>query len=70
MFYHVRTVRRWLRMAIQGAMARGRELAAPQDACPECGERDKDNLLWLCGGEELLCASCGATYRPGVVAHG
>lgn len=32
-------------------------------ACPECGERRPDRLVW--GDEDLVrCASCGITFDP------
>lgn len=32
-------------------------------ACPECGERHPDRLIW--GDEDLVrCASCGITFNP------
>lgn len=32
-------------------------------ACPECGERHSDRLVW--GDEDLVrCASCGITFDP------
>jgi rubredoxin len=32
-------------------------------ACPECGERHPDRLVW--GDEDLVrCASCGITFDP------
>ncbi|MFV0442548.1 MAG: hypothetical protein ACK5Q5_03150 [Planctomycetaceae bacterium] len=32
-------------------------------ACPECGERDPDRLVW--GDDDLVrCASCGITFDP------
>lgn len=31
-------------------------------ACPRCGERDMDKLVWL--DDETLRCDCGAEYRP------
>jgi len=52
-------------------------LVSPSDACPECGERDEDMLIWTTATYELLdgspetsepyikCGTCGFCYRPG-----
>lgn len=42
-------------------------LVASEDACPECGEHDPDNLVW--GGDVLVgdivrCSTCGSEYVP------
>lgn len=39
-------------------------LVEPQDACPSCGERDTDRLIWL-DDERVECQACGTTYEPG-----
>jgi len=36
---------------------------AEADACPGCGERGVDQLVWQ-GDDEVRCATCGKTYRP------
>ncbi|MCG3180941.1 MAG: hypothetical protein BIFFINMI_03306 [Phycisphaerae bacterium] len=34
-------------------------------ACPNCGERDSDKLVWLNDeDEQVQCQSCGMVYRP------
>jgi hypothetical protein len=34
-------------------------------ACPNCGERDVDKLVWLnVEDEQVQCAACGMVYRP------
>jgi len=33
------------------------------DACPGCGERNADKLVWQ-RDDEVRCATCGKTYRP------
>ena len=38
-------------------------LVAPEDACPVCGERDADRLVWIEDGL-LRCSACGAEYDP------
>lgn len=38
---------------------------APAEACPNCGERDADRLVWQDDEETVRCAGCGTTYRPG-----
>ena len=35
------------------------------DACPGCGERHSDMLVWDEDGKEVRCFNCGKTYRPG-----
>lgn len=42
----------------------GCEHAAPEDACPNCGERESDELVWL-DDERVQCQKCGTTYQPG-----
>lgn len=38
-------------------------LVAPEDACPRCGERDADRLVWV--DETIVrCSACGAEYDP------
>lgn len=34
-------------------------------ACPQCGERMMDNLVWNEDGERVSCATCGMVYKPG-----
>lgn len=41
-----------------------RHLVAPAFACPECGERDADLLLWDENGELVECEVCGCIYDP------
>ena len=36
----------------------------PEDACPNCGERDCDQLVWL-DDERVECQRCKTVYRPG-----
>jgi hypothetical protein len=38
---------------------------APTEACPNCGERNVDRLVWQDDDETVRCAGCGTTYRPG-----
>jgi len=33
-------------------------------ACPNCGERNADNLVWQDENETVRCAGCGTTYHP------
>jgi len=35
-------------------------LVLPTDACPNCGERDVDRLIW--DDEVVTCATCGVVY--------
>jgi len=39
-------------------------LVAAADACPGCGERNADNLVWQDG--KVKCATCGKRYTPPV----
>lgn len=39
------------------------ELVEPDDACPRCGERRVDQLVWNADGDGVTCASCG-NYKP------
>jgi len=41
----------------------GREFVSAEDACPGCGERDMDRLVWL-NDALVRCATCGKTYSP------
>jgi len=34
-----------------------------EDGCPNCGERDTDQLEWQ-DDETVRCLSCGKEYRP------
>ena len=38
---------------------------AEADACPECGERGVDNLVWQDDGK-VKCSTCGKQYEPPV----
>jgi len=38
-------------------------LVRPEDACPRCGERNADLLVWH--DDEVECGNCGALYTPG-----
>ena len=45
----------------------GREPIDPvarEDACPNCGERECDDLVWL-DDERVECQRCKTVYRPG-----
>jgi hypothetical protein len=37
---------------------------ASRDACPTCGERECDELVWL-DDERVECQRCETVYRPG-----
>ncbi len=40
-------------------------LVEPEDACPECGERRVDELIWQNDeDEQVRCATCGFVYIP------
>jgi len=34
-------------------------------ACPSCGERRVDCLVWDEAGEIVTCSTCGESYSPG-----
>ena len=40
------------------------EFVAPGFACPKCGERDIDKLVWF-DDEWVTCQRCGTDYKPG-----
>ena len=39
-------------------------LVRPDDACPGCGERDADRLVWL-DDDRVECQGCKTVYEPG-----
>ena len=39
-------------------------LVAPEYACPNCGERDMDELVWI-DDERVQCQRCKKVYSPG-----
>jgi len=43
--------------------AQADELVAEADACPKCGERNTDNLVWQDTGK-VKCTTCGKQYTP------
>lgn len=40
------------------------DLVTSHNACPSCGERDMDRLVWEHDGESVRCATCGTIYNP------
>jgi hypothetical protein len=40
------------------------ELVDPKDACPGCGERDTDYLMWI-DDQRVQCTKCKCVYTPG-----
>jgi hypothetical protein len=36
----------------------------PEWACPGCGERRMDWLVWTADDDHVVCATCGAPYDP------
>ena len=40
------------------------DLVAEADACPGCGERNVDNLVWDKDGQTVRCSTCGKQYTP------
>ncbi len=43
-------------------------LVDESDACPTCGERNKDQLLWDDDGR-VVCQVCRTTYQPAAQAE-
>jgi len=39
-------------------------LVQPEDACPRCGQRHVDLLVWIEEGERVRCATCLFVYTP------
>ncbi|MCL4198918.1 MAG: hypothetical protein KJZ69_15630 [Phycisphaerales bacterium] len=39
-------------------------LVAIEDACPNCGQRHIDRLIWTDDGEQVRCAGCSTVYTP------
>ncbi len=39
------------------------EFVHRDDACPKCGERNVDKLIWA-DDHRVVCAACGKTYKP------
>jgi len=37
---------------------------AEANACPQCGERNQDKLVWQDDGETVRCTTCGKQYTP------
>lgn len=40
---------------------------AQENACPNCGERESDELVWL-DYQRVECQRCRTVYRPGAPA--
>ncbi len=36
----------------------------PEDACPHCGERKQDQLVWVADGAAVRCHNCGHVFQP------
>lgn len=47
----------------QDAQGEGDSLVAPEDACPKCGQRQSDLLIWQ-DDDRVRCFSCGTIYDP------
>lgn len=37
---------------------------AIEDACPNCGERRQDQLVWFDNADQVQCESCDYVYAP------
>ena len=46
------------------AAANDDHLVAIEDACPRCGERCVDRLVWIDDGQRVRCATCLNVYTP------
>jgi uncharacterized Zn finger protein len=44
-----------------------KELVDARAACPKCGQRDQDMLVWQDDGK-VKCGLCGTVYEPPVSA--
>jgi len=44
--------------------AQADELVAQAEACPKCGERRVDHLVWQKDSDEVRCTTCGKQYAP------
>ena len=51
-----------MNMALQ-KKDRDSNLVSPKDACPTCGQRDADHLVWI-DDDTVQCAACGTRYQP------
>ncbi len=40
-------------------------MVGPDEACPKCGERDADRLVWQIDMEHVQCVRCWTHYKPG-----
>jgi hypothetical protein len=40
------------------------DLVPAEDACPRCGERRVDCLVWIKEGEQVECQTCHRVYGP------
>ena len=52
----------YVREALEPFLA---ELVDAASACPRCGERHQDNLVWQKDGK-VKCTNCGTQYEPPV----
>jgi len=48
---------------------RDNNMVAHDSACPKCGERDMDRLIWI-DDDRVRCATCGHVYEPALPATG
>ena len=44
------------------------DLVPVQDACPMCGERHADRLVWI-DDDRVRCQNCKAEYAPRTEGH-
>ena len=44
-------------------------LVSPDAACPVCGERDTDRLVWI-DDDIVRCTRCGTEYDPSKPRNG
>jgi len=44
-------------------------MVEPEDACPRCGQREVDLLVWIEDGQRVRCATCLNVYTPPALRH-
>ena len=59
---HRQPLRYWSE-ALQTKVTIPDDLVSERDACPKCGERNQDSLVWD-DSENVTCAICGTVYTP------
>jgi nitrite reductase/ring-hydroxylating ferredoxin subunit len=52
-----------MRCHVRNAHEHEHDVVATEDACPHCGERSIDSLVWI-DDEIVRCLNCGTRYEP------